>query len=104
MCHNIFEKIIKSKNIELEEFNNEENIKIGENGICQKNYFTPDGKNCYKCDNENVGMSGCKGDCSFSDKRENTILCLDGCKKGYIESSPNICETCDSINEGCSQC
>ena len=104
MCHNIFEKIIKSKNIELEEFNNEENITIGKNGICQKNYFTPDGKNCYKCDNENVGMSGCKGDCSFSDKRENTILCLDGCKKGYIESSPNICEACDSINEGCSQC
>ena len=99
MCHNVFEKIIKSKNISLDKFKGEESITTGENG-----YFTPDGKKYYKCDNEIVGMPGCKGNCSFSDSRENTILCLDGCKEGYIESSPNICEACDSINAGCYQC
>ena len=104
MCHNVFEKIIKSKNISLDLFENEEYIPIEENGICKKNYFTPDGNKCYKCDNENVGMPGCKGECSFSLNREKTILCQDECKDGYIESSQGICETCDSVNEGCYQC
>ena len=104
MCHDIFEKIIKSKNISLEKFENEEYIPIEENGICKKNYFTPDGNKCYRCDNENIGMPGCKGECSFSLNREKTILCESECKDGYIESSKNICETCDSINKGCYQC
>ena len=90
MCHYIFEKIIKSKNISLEKFENEEYIPIEENGICKKNYFTPDGNKCYRCDNENVGMPGCKGECSFSLNREKTILCESECKDGYIESSKNI--------------
>ena len=30
-----------------------------ENGLCESGYFTPDAKNCFKCDNENVGMPGC---------------------------------------------
>ena len=34
------------------------------------------------------------------------ILCESGCKEeeGYIESSKGICETCESINEGCYKC
>ena len=36
MCYNIFEKVIKSKNIYLDEFNNEENIPIEENSVCKK--------------------------------------------------------------------
>ena len=31
-------------------------------GVCEKDYlFTPDGENCYKCDDESFGMPGCKG-------------------------------------------
>ena len=77
---------------------------MNEQGNCKKNYFTPDGKKCYKCDNKNVGMPGCKGECSFSLYRNNAILCESQCKDGYIESSPGICETCGKINEGCLDC
>ena len=104
MCHNVFEKITKTKEITFDEYKDEESIPIEENGVCKKKYFTPDEKNCYKCDNENIGMQGCKGSCSFSLERNNTIICKDGCKDGYIESSKGICEKCENVNEGCYQC
>ena len=104
ICQNIYEKIIKYKNITLDIFEEEEYILADDKGICKKKYFTPDGKKCYKCDNKNIGMPGCNGECSFSLKRNNTILCAGKCKDGYIESSEGICEECESINKGCIEC
>ena len=76
------------------------------NGKCEKNYlFTPDGKNCYECYNENVGIPGCINDeCSFSLERNNILRCEKGCQKGYIEVSEGVCESCDSVNHGCYEC
>ena len=82
----------------------EENIPANEEGICQKNYFTPDGKKCYKCDNEKLGISGCKGECSFSSERYPSILCKSECKDGYIEISEGICKPCSEVKEHCSEC
>ena len=104
ICQNIFEPIIKYKNISLEKFEGEEYILPDDNGICRKNYFTPDGKKCYKCDNKNYGLPGCKGECSFSIYRQNPILCEGECKEGYIESSQGLCEPCGSVNKGCLKC
>ena len=104
ICQNIYENITKIKDIELEFYEEEESISVNEEGICKENYFTPDGKKCYPCDNKNVGMLGCEGKCSFSLKRNKAILCESECKKGYIESSEGICESCDSINKGCDTC
>ena len=100
ICQNVFEKITKHKKISLEKFDGEDYIFADENGTCRKNYFTPDGKKCYKCDNKNVGSKGCKGDCSFSLDRNNTILCESECKYGYIEVSKGICDICDNVNKG----
>ena len=69
ICQNVYEKVIKRKELEIEEFENENSIKADSNGICPDNYFTPDEENCYKCDNENIGMPGCDGKCNFSLKR-----------------------------------
>ena len=49
-------------------------------------------------------MYGCKGECSFSLKRNNSLKCLGGCKDGYIETSEGICEVCNKVNEGCNKC
>ena len=103
ICQNVYEKIEKSKNISLDVFNDEEYISV-ENSKCKDNYFTPDGKKCYKCDNKNVGMPGCKGKCNFSLERNNIIKCEGKCKDGYIESSDGICELCEKVNEGCYEC
>ena len=103
ICQNVFEKIIKKKNISLEKFDGEEYIEAT-NGICPSNYFTPNGKLCYKCDNEKVGMPGCKGNCNFSLKRNDEIICESECKEGYIETSEGICKACDQVNDGCYQC
>ena len=103
ICQNVYEKIEESKNISLDLFNDEEYI-LAENSKCKDNYFTPDGKKCYKCDNKNVGMPGCKGKCNFSLDRNNIIKCEDKCKDGYIESSEGICELCEKVNEGCYEC
>ena len=104
ICQSISEEIIRNKTISLESFEGEEYINADEEGNCKKNYFTPDGKKCYKCDNKNIGAPGCKGECSFSLLRNNTILCESECKDGYIEASKGICQTCDSINKGCYDC
>ena len=104
ICVDSFEEINKINSFTLDKFNEEESISTNNEGNCEKNYFTPDGKNCYNCDNKNVGMPGCKGECSFSTDRYNMISCESECKEGYIESSKGICKTCNLINEGCKQC
>ena len=104
ICQSISEEIIRNKTILLEIFEGEEYINADDDGNCKKNYFTPDGEKCYKCDNKNIGAPGCKGECSFSLFRNNTILCESECKDGYIEASKGICQTCDSINKGCYDC
>ena len=76
-----------------------------ENGTCKiKDTFTPDGINCYLCNNENVGMPGCKGSCSYSIERINILECEDKCLSGYIETSKGVCGACEEINEGCLNC
>ena len=104
MCFYAFDELIKEKNISLEEYEGIEYNKTDEKGNCEKNYFTPDGEKCYKCNNEKVGMPGCKGECSFSWKRQNSLLCESGCEEGYLESSKGICEPCEEFEKGCSQC
>jgi hypothetical protein len=105
ICQNINSKILKEKEFNFSIFNSiTESVKAF-NGICEKNYiFTPDGENCYKCDNELIGMPGCRRKCNFSLKRNNIIKCEDGCKQGYIESSEGICSLCNDANEGCHEC
>ena len=103
VCQYVFEKIIKKKNISLDIFEEQEYIEA-QNEICPSSYFTPNGTYCYKCDNDIVGMPGCKGDCDFSKKRYNEIVCKSERKEGYIETSEGICESCDSINPGCYEC
>ena len=49
-------------------------------------------------------MPGCNGKCNFSLKRNNTILCESFCKIEYLESSPGVCDSCNTINPGCSEC
>ena len=104
ICQNIFDKITTKKEISLEKYSNIESVNTI-NGICEKkNLFTPDGEKCYKCNDQDVGMPGCKGACSFSLERNNILKCEEGCEKGYIEVSEGICESCDSINHGCYEC
>ena len=61
-------------------------------------------KNCFKCDNENVGMPGCSWQCSFSLERNETLKCETECKEGYIEVLKGICEPCNSVKKGCALC
>jgi len=103
ICQNIFKKIIKKKNFSLDIFKGQEYTET-KNGSCPRSYFSPNGIYCYKCDNDIVGMPGCKGDCDFSLKRYNDIICKGECKEGYLESSKGICEFCGSINRGCYKC
>jgi len=105
ICQNVFDKIITEKEISLAKFEDAEYIKANEDGTCiKKNMFSPDGKKCYQCDDQNIGMPGCKGACNFSTKRNDLITCEDGCKVGYIEVKKGICEPCDIVNEGCLEC
>ena len=69
-----------------------------------KDTFSPDGENCYLCNNDKVGMPGCSGSCTFSLKRNNILECEEGCKSGYLETSQGICESCDIVNKGCLNC
>ena len=44
-----------------------EHVEANESGLCETGkLFTPDGKNCYACNNRTVGMLGCKGTCEFN--------------------------------------
>ena len=74
---------------------------INKTNTCEKNYFSPDGKYCYKCDNNNIGMPGCKGECSFSKNRYNMLQCESGCKDGYFERNKNLCRHC---KDNCAKC
>ena len=75
------------------------------NGICSiKEAFTPNGIDCYKCNNDKVGMPGCKGPCTYSIKRNNIIECEGECLTGYIETSKGLCEPCEKVNKGCLNC
>ena len=105
ICQNIFEEIITEKEIYLDNFKGIEYINATKEGFCERNnFFTPDGKKCYKCNDEHVGMPGCKGACSFSKKRNDVLKCEGECEKGYIEVREGICETCESVNKGCYEC
>ena len=103
ICQNIFEKIITKKEISLAIYNNIVGANAT-NGTCEKKYFTPNGKKCYKCNDEIVGIPGCKGNCSFSLERNNILKCEGVCKSGYIEVSEGVCESCDNVNHGCYEC
>ena len=103
ICHNIYEDIIRNKSFYINQFPNTEYINKS-NGECPPNTFTPDGEFCYECNNDNFGMPGCNGNCTFSLKRNDPIKCEGGCKEEYIESTEGVCELCDSINKGCYNC
>ena len=105
ICQNTNEDPITEKQISYDIFNNIFDRVQANNGLCEKSYmFTPDGKYCYKCDDEIVGMPGCNGACTFSLKRNQTIICKGTCKKGYIESSEGVCSPCSSIKKDCYDC
>ena len=107
ICQNIYSDIKRSDDFNFSIYSEieEENVNV-KNGICENNkLFTPDNINCFSCQSKKVGMIGCKGSCTFSNKRENHILCEEnGCKDGYIEESKGICKTCEEINQGCLDC
>ena len=105
ICQDIKGKIIKGKNISYEIYNKVKEKVKAVNKICEKRYFfTPDEEYCYKCDDELVGIPGCKGGCNYSLQRDKQLKCEGGCKTGYIESSDGICSPCSSINKGCYEC
>ena len=76
-----------------------------EDGKCLiKEAFSPDGVNCYLCNNNKIGMPGCEGSCTYSLKRNNIIECEGKCLSGYLETSKGVCESCDIVNKGCLNC
>ena len=78
---------------------------IKDDGNCEiQDAFSPDGKNCYMCKNSQVGMPGCQGPCTYSNKREHIIECEGKCLSGYLDTSKGVCESCDIINKGCQKC
>ena len=104
ICQNIYEDINIEKEINYEKYERVENINASEGGICEKkNFFSPDGKKCYKCDDEKVGMPGYKGSCNYSLNRYKELK-YDECDVGYIEIEEGTCELCDTINNGCYEC
>ena len=103
-CQNLSKDTEKNITNELLKFENID-YALTIDGKCERNnFFTPDNNSCYACNNKDVGMPGCKGVCSFSFKRNETIKCEDDCKIGYIEISEGLCELCDNINKGCYEC
>ena len=97
-------KIIKDNQISYDNYNITEKVRAV-NGSCERIYlFSPDGEYCYKCDDELVGMPGCREGCNFSLKRNRILKCDSGCKTGYIESSEGVCSSCSAINKGCHEC
>ena len=83
-----------------------EHVSTNANGLCENNkLFTPDGINCYACNNKTVGMVGCKGTCEFNLKKNISLKCEEGmCKTGFIEKTIGVCEPCETINDGCIEC
>ena len=111
ICQSVFEEIKKSQNNNYNNYWRDSGIKAI-NGKCQDNtFFTPDGENCYRCDNyyyyDKNGYytnSRCKSQCSFSLEKDYLIKCLDGCVEGSIEVAEGICKSCSDINYGCQKC
>ena len=105
ICQNVKAKIIKEYSISYDLYDQVKEKVNATNGTCEKGYlFSPDGEYFYKCNDELVGMPGCKGGCNFSLKRNNPLKCEGGCKTGYIESSEGICSPCGAISKGCHEC
>ena len=105
ICQYIYEDIIKFKEFDSEAFNDDVEYMNLTNNSCNDKFFTPDGERCYACNNRAVGMVGCKGTCTFSQKRNNVIECEEGkCKTGYLEKTKGVCEPCDTVNVGCIEC
>ena len=105
ICKNIQDQTNEKELISYEIYNQTQDKAKAINGICEKDYlFTPDGKDCYRCDDEKVGMVGCKGSCTFSNEKNIHLKCDGKCKIGYIESSEGVCTLCSLINKGCYEC
>ena len=108
ICQDIHYKPDKIREIDSTIFDPDEveHVEADEKGLCENGkLFTPDGKNCYACNNRTVGMAGCKGTCEFNLKRNISLKCEEGmCKTGYIEKAKGVCEPCETINEGCIEC
>ena len=105
ICQNMKTSVTRTKQINMDSYKDiQDKMSVKNDGTCEKDYFfTPDKKNCYKCDVEQ-GMPGCKGACNYSLKRNNIIECTGGCKAGYIESSEGVCSPCSAISKGCHEC
>ena len=105
ICQSVKNKITRQQNISLDLFyENKDKINATE-GQCEKEYlFTPDGEYCYRCNDETIGMPGCKGGCDFSLYRNRVLKCKGECKEGYIESSEGVCSSCNAISKGCHEC
>ena len=107
ICQNIDKEIIKVQNylnlvLNFSKLDKSDYINATEEGICRNNnFFTFDNEKCYKCED---GMPGCKGACSFSWEKNDSLKCEVECENGYIESKKEICESCNKINEGCYHC
>ena len=78
--------------------NYDSRIPINDDGTCDDNFFTYDGRYCYYCNDSYIGIPGCRGKCNFSINRKNMVLCESGCKDGYIETTKGICTACDNLN------
>ena len=107
-CQNVREKPIKFREVDTTIFKPDEveHVLAIADGVCENDkLFTPDGTNCYACNNRTVGMVGCKGTCTFNLKKNISLKCEEGmCKTGYIEKTKGVCEPCDTINKGCIEC
>ena len=106
-CQNIHIRPDKIKEISNDAFNPEEveHVPAVDGKCSSEKLFTPDGENCYACNNRTVGMVGCKGKCTFNIKKNITLKCEEGmCKTGYIEKTRGVCEPCETINNGCIEC
>ena len=105
ICQSIKNKIMRHNNISLDLYYENKNKINATDGQCEKEYlFTPDGQYCYRCNDEIIGMPGCKGGCDFSLNRNRIIQCKGECKEGYIESSEGVCSSCSAISKGCHEC
>ena len=106
ICQNIDEDIMQERNLSniSLNFNVTENI-LAVNGKCEKdNFFTPDGKHCFLCNDKKVGIPACKGTCNFALKRYDFLKCERKCDTGYIQIREGKCELCDNVNRGCYEC
>ena len=107
ICQDIYREPDKKKEFDSTIFDPEQVEHTSAiDGKCEnEKLFTPDGENCYACNNRTVGMVGCKGKCVYNDKKNITLKCEEGmCKTGFIEKTKGVCEPCDTINDGCIEC